>query len=660
MHPVSSKLALAARMGLVALALTLTAAHAAGTDRLAAQRQEFLQAEDALHRGDRVQFWALVDRLHRYPLYPYLRYEDLRERLDSAKRAELDAFLDAFADTPLAPRLRRAWLDRLASQQRWADYLHADQPSGHPERRCRHRRALLATGQHRQALAGFEALWLTGRSLPDDCDPVIAAWQADGGLTPARVWGRIHLTMAAGNTALADYLARNLPTGERHWVTFWHRVHHDPALLLKGQARRAPQPLRRWLVIHGVTRLARADPHQAAQELTKLASIGQLNSGDKALLIRRIALTMAYRGDSEAAVWMARVPKTQTDARVRTWRVRVALANGDWPAVQHWVDELAPEEQADPHWQYWRARALEAQGHTKAAKTVYRQVAAQRSYEGFLAADRLGQPYRFQAKPLHFSAKALATVARIPAIRRAHELLALDRDLDARREWRTATQGMNEMQLQLTAKLADQWGWHDRAILTLARSSYRDDLALRFPLAYRDMVVDQAHKAGINPAWAFAVIRRESAFNADARSHQGAIGLMQLLPGTARQTARAVNSRLRHTRELYQERINIRLGIAHLRMLLDRFGEHPVLATAAYNAGSYRVRSWLPDDRPVPADVWIETVPFTETRNYLRSVMAYTAIYEQRLGHRPTRLKQRMTPIAPSQTAADTGSGGRG
>lgn len=660
MYNHSSKFARAARMGLlIVCGFMITTAHAAA-DRFAPQRKQFLQAEAALKRGDRVHFWELVDKLRDYPLYPYLRYEDLRQRLGHARRADINAFLDAFADTPLAPRLRGAWLDQLADHKQWAEYLHAYRPSNDPERRCRYRRALLATGQRDKALSGFDRLWLTGRSLPDACDPVIAAWQAAHKLTPELAWDRIHLAMTAGNTALADYLGRYLPGDEQHWVKFWHRLHHDPLLLLTRQARKAPEPLRRWFIVDGVTRLARADTTQAADMFAKLKRAGRLNADAAALLTRRIALRMAYRGESPASDWLARVPPSQTDAHVRAWRVRAALARQDWAAVQHWIEQLEPPERTDPRWQYWLARALEAQGHIDQAKKLYREVAADRTYEGFLAADRIGQPYHFEAKPLHFNRKKLAAIARLPGIERAHELLRLGRDLDARREWRDATRKMNEIQLQQTAKLAEQWGWHDRAILTLARSSYRDDLTLRFPLAYRDFVMAQSRKAGINPAWAFAVIRRESAFNADARSIRGAIGLMQLLPSTARRTARAINRRLRHSRELYKEEVNVRLGIAHLKMLLDRFGDHPVLATAAYNAGGYRVQSWLPSSQPMPADVWIETVPFTETRNYLRSVLAYTAIYERRMGRKPTRLEKRMSPIAPRQAAADGHGGDHG
>ena len=202
------------------------------------------------------------------------------------------------------------------------------------------------------------------------------------------------------------------------------------------------------------------------------------------------------------------------------------------------------------------------------------------------------------------------------------------------------------------AKLADEWGWHDRAIATLARARYWDDLELRFPLAHQQVVLTQAKRQKVNPAWAFAIIRQESAFTTDARSHAGAMGLMQLMPRTARTVARSMKMQPPRRYDLLKIDTNIRLGVRYLKKVQDRNQGHPVLATAAYNAGQSRVTQWLPEQGSVAADVWIETVPFQETRDYLKRVMTYTVIYEQRLGRDPVPLLERMSPIInPTLTA---------
>ena len=206
---------------------------------------------------------------------------------------------------------------------------------------------------------------------------------------------------------------------------------------------------------------------------------------------------------------------------------------------------------------------------------------------------------------------------------------------------------MAQWQLLGAARLAHEWGWHDRAITTMARTRQRDDLRLRFPLAHREQIEAAADANGIEPAFAFAIIRQESAFTPDARSPAGALGLMQVLPRTARQVAERMGLRFSRSRELLNVATNLRLGMAYLGQMLRRFNEHPLLAAAAYNAGQYRVDKWIRRDHIIPADIWLETLPVAETRNYVRNVLLFTAIYQQRLGQTPERLHKRMMPITP-------------
>ncbi|NNF97277.1 MAG: transglycosylase SLT domain-containing protein, partial [Halobacteria archaeon] len=263
-----------------------------------------------------------------------------------------------------------------------------------------------------------------------------------------------------------------------------------------------------------------------------------------------------------------------------------------------------------------------------------------------------GHRYQFAHTPLVYQDSELADVEALPAIQRAREFYAIKRTVDARREWNYAIQRMPQPQLLKAAKLADAWGWHDRAITTLAEAKYWDDLELRFPLAHQQQVLNQAARQQINPAWAFAIIRQESAFTADARSHAGALGLMQLLPRTARDMARSLRVRKPRKSDILKIDTNIQLGVGYLKKVQDRYQGHPVLATAAYNAGPSNVKRWLPDNGAVAADIWIETVPFKETRDYLKRVLTYTVIYEQRLGQQPKSLLERMTPISVITTTA--------
>jgi soluble lytic murein transglycosylase len=283
-------------------------------------------------------------------------------------------------------------------------------------------------------------------------------------------------------------------------------------------------------------------------------------------------------------------------------------------------------------------------------------LAGERDYYGFLAADRVGQVYRFGHDAVPFTETDLAAAEALPGIARARELLRVGLTIDARREWRDAIRDLDDRQLEIAAVLAGRWGWHDRAIVTVARADHFDDLDLRFPLVYQDLVLSNARATGLDPAWVYGVMRQESAFWEDARSRSGALGLMQLMPSTARETARRLRERVDDVYDLLSPPKNIRLGVAYLRRVLDRFDGHQGLATAAYNAGPGRVRSWLPGSHPLAADIWVDTVPFNETRGYVKRVMAYTAIYEHRL-ERPVRpLKGRLPPV-PATIASLTDGG---
>jgi len=283
-------------------------------------------------------------------------------------------------------------------------------------------------------------------------------------------------------------------------------------------------------------------------------------------------------------------------------------------------------------------------GRLEEARSIYLLSSDTRSYYGFLAADRAGLSYQLNQRTVRYPANDLQTLAKLPAIERARELHAIGRVVDARREWTYAIQRMDKSQMLIAAQLAHEWSWHDRAIVTLMQADYWDDLEKRFPLAHRELVMTQAKQQRIEPAWAYAIIRQESAFTEDARSHAGALGLMQLMPTTAKQVAHSM--RLRFTRsDLLDADINVKLGVNFLRKVIDKFKGNKVLATAAYNAGERRVMKWLPKEGSIPADIWVELVPFNETRDYCQRVLTYTAIYEQRLGLHPVPLMERMVPI---------------
>ena len=615
--------------------------------RLDDQRATFLRAEQALERGSLQEFERLRKGLRDYPLYPYLEYQALSGRLAKASNAEVGGFLKTYRNTPLADMLRADWLQQLAEHKRWSDYLRFYEPSQNTTRRCQRLHALIATGKPEQAMPEVAEIWLHGKSQPSACDPVFDTWTKAGHRTKDLVWQRIEKAMEAGEWRLAEYLGRDLSNADQVWLKRWVRLHRTPALAGETERYDAAHPYREAMLSHAVRRLARWDGMQALQLWQNIKPRYPFSRAQIRRTENYIVRNLVRVPDDTAYAFIRSVDVGPEDLKAQEARIRAALLREDWPQVLRWIAELPDQERGEEHWTYWQARALAGSGDETSAKALYAKLARERSYYGFLAADRLGAEYHLSHAETPASDELVRQIAAMDGVERARELVALKRWTDARREWREATRGLDGAQLKAAAKLAKQRGWHDQAIFTLAKTGYWDDLELRFPLEHAALVEQNARQNDIDIAWVFAVMRQESAFMDDARSHAGAMGLMQLMPATARNVARDVLKRKPpRSRELFKPEVNIALGSAYLSQVKGQLGNSAVLATAAYNAGPHRVTRWLPA-RTLPADIWIELVPFSETRSYLQRVLAYTVIYEKRMGKTPTRLNQRLHPVPP-------------
>ncbi|HHH43819.1 MAG TPA: transglycosylase [Gammaproteobacteria bacterium] len=611
-----------------------------------AEREQFLRAEAALKAGDRKTFEQLSQQLGDYPLHGYLEYWQLRRRLGKAKAGEVQDFLDRYDGQPVATRLRASWLHKLGKRRDWDTYLEFYRPqTASVTLQCYDVRARLAKGDRKQALKDTLALWLVGTSRPDACDPAFDQLYASSLLTSARIWERVRLAFANQKSSLAVYLAKRLSAKDREWVKRWQYAHRRPTAALAKDWAGQDTPLVREILVHALRRLARHKPGQAWKHWQQVSKTHRFSHGQTGSVLQAIALHGALRRDPQAAEWLQAVPADAADTDIRQWRVRTALGNEDWDAVLHWIDELTPTERQADNWRYWKAYALDKKGETGDAYTEFARLSGERSYYGFLAADRLQRPYQMNDARLEHKPSQLDTVEQIPGIVRARELYLAGKHMEARREWFHTTGSLPQSQLKLAALLAHRWGWHDRAILTASRAGYWSDLTLRFPLPHRESIFAWASQYDLDPALIYGVIRQESAFMEDARSPVGALGLMQLMPATGKRTARALKIRYRGSQALLHSDQNIRLGSAYLNRLLQRFNGSPVLAAAAYNAGPHRVSRWLPGEHSVPASLWAERIPFRETRSYVRRVLAYATVFEWRLGRPLTRLSERMPAI---------------
>lgn len=620
----------------------------AAADTLSEQRGAFLAAEQALAAGDRETFDALAPRLSDYPLYPYLRLADLMTRLASVSGDEVAVFLTRYRGTAPGERLRLKWLKQLASEGRWKAYVDAYVDNGSETRACLYRRALLATGATGAAFEGIDALYLTGASLPDACDPLFAAWSESGGLTADLAWQRIDLALRHGNAGVARFQQRYLPVTQQPWLEQLLLIYAQPRELATAELP-AEQQRRAALIVLGIDRLARRDPSAAADLWREMQDrLRQSRATLPELAQDRIHIAigdaLAKRQDSSALVYLRRIVARDDNIDLQHQRLRAALRLRAWPDLAAWVEQRPKAADEDGEWRYWQGRALAQRGDLPGAAHAFASAAEARSLWGFRAAELLGRPPALAHRPAPVDDRRLRAYFASDTVARIRELQALGRGVDVNREWRELTRAMSPAELVTAAALAARLGLVTESIFTLARSGYWDDLDLRFPLPHRALIGAASAERDLPAEWVYAIIRQESAFDADIASHAGAVGLMQLMPATAAEVAAAAGLHAPSTLALTNPQLNVELGTRYLAAMRQRFGGQTVLATAAYNAGPGAVGRWLPE-QPMAADLWLAEIPYRETRDYVRRVLTYRVIYAHKLGRDRFRLGALLRPV---------------
>ncbi len=619
----------------------------AATSAFSFERSVFLLAEQALNAGNETSFRASRQILEGYPLQPYLDYRQLARNLSAADPEGIARFLEHHDDGPLARMLRNHYLNHLAKERDWPAFLRFAEYGGalSTELSCFRLQALHHTGRPQQALEAVEPIWLHGRSQPDACDPVLERWRAAGRLTPELGWQRLELAIEAGQTGLARYLRRYLSASDRVWADRWLDLEANPERVTRAGFTAAEHPAAGPMLERALLSRIRSAPEDAIATWRRDSATLGLSTEAQHRLLHALALRLAVRGRPETLPFMGGLPEAVFDDQLRQWQLRAALRDQDWNTVRHAVEGMTAATQNQATWQYWLGRALEQLGHEGSAQAAYREAAQHRNFHGFLAADRVGQPYRIAHRPLSVPAAVQAQVDAIPAMARMRELILLERFTEARREWSHLIDSLSNPEKEAAARRFADWGWHDRAIFTAARAQSWDDIDLRFPLAFAEPILEGAQAHKVDPAWAMAIARQESAFLHDVRSSAGALGIMQILPATGRSVATAAGVQIRNDRDILDPRTNARLGTHYLRRNLDGFGGHTMLSTAAYNAGASRVRSWLPKNGEMDPDIWAELIPFHETRDYIQRVFAYRILYALRLDQTPPALQSLLFPV---------------
>ncbi len=599
---------------------TLNAQGAAlDTQARLADRREYQLALEDLQKGHISSFQRRQRELANYLLAPYLEYHYLNRKVAQLSVAQVDAFTTRYSNFPFAQRLRDRWLLKLPGQGRWSDYLANYQPSKSATRRCYHLRSLYRSGQRKAALDQVEPLWLSGKSQPKVCDPLFKAWIGAGYLTDQLIWTRMKLALEKNQVSLARYLRKKIQSPQMQKdAAALYQAHVQPQTRFNPSAHSDDTAENRAILRVGLQRLARKDPEGAQRAWQQVRKSHSFSDAERTAIDSRLLIASA-----RANSWPAPEERpTQVSSSAAEFVAREAVRLENWEEARHWITALEADTRNRSEWRYWLDRSAGKDLST---------LAGERNYYGFLAAHQLGTETQLHHEPSAISPATLKRVRALPGIDRALELYAVDDLLNARREWRHSFALLDGAEKTAAAQVAHSNGWHDQAIIAANAASLHNDLDLRFPQIHDSLYGRASHATNLHPSTLLAVTRQESAFQQRARSSADARGLMQLLPSTAKRTAKKAGLRQPTTLDLYEPGINIRIASEYLAWLMTRYDQQRPLAFAAYNAGEHRVDRWIKDRSGMPMEVWIETIPFRETRGYVKSVLAFNHLYSKRM-----------------------------
>jgi peptidoglycan lytic transglycosylase len=613
------------------LALLLAAAPAYGQD------EDFLAARDAYNARDAARLETHAKRLRGHVLQPYADYWQLSLKLEDGAPEEVRAFLALYRDSPLSDRLRAEWLKILGRRGEWRLFNSAlpELASMDVEIACYDLRNQLQIDPG-DALPEARALWFVPRDLPDNCTPLMAALYASGGLSTDDLWTRIRIALEAGQVGRARAIAEWLPAGQAPEPGVLEGIASNPAGHLERKTLNLKTRAGREAAMFSVHRLARTAPSQAALHWTRLEE--RFSEEERQYVWGMIAYLGALRHERDTLAWYARAGNL-SDLQL-AWKARAALRARDWPQVLAAVDAMTGMESSLTAWRYWKARALKALGRDAEADLLLRQLATGFGFYGQLAQEELGGLTTLPAAAYKPSAEDVRAIAQHAGLRRALELYRLNQRTEGTWEWLWAIRGFDDRQLLAAAEVARRHEIYDRAIGTADRTVLLHDFELRYLAPYRDVLKARAAQLALDEAWVYGVIRQESRFIPDAKSSAGASGLMQLMPGTARWVAQRLGLKNWRWSQVTEVPTNLSLGTYYLRHVLDTQGGQ-LPASAAYNAGPTRARAWRPEGAMEGA-IFAETIPLTETRIYVKNVMANSTYYAHTLHQQPQSLKQRL------------------
>ena len=592
----------------------------------------FLSAREAFRSGERVRLGRQMEALQGHPLHAWAEYWALRLRLDDGDASGVPDYLSRYPGAYLAEKLRGDWLRVLGKNRDWDSFQRELPALALPDAELS-----CYAAQAARTPETVRPMWNSGQDLPQACETLVDQLVAAGGLTVEEVWQRVRRLFEAKRVGAARSAAAYLPAIEGFDGRGLESIAQGPARHLeKLPPGFAAIRGGREVALFAVQRLARTDPQEAAKRFARIEA--KFTAEERAYAWGQLAWQAALRHQPEALAWYENAAGTVLSEEQMAWHVRAALRVRDWNAVRRAISAMPPNLAVQPDWTYWQARALAEQGKPDEARARYLKIAGQPNFYGNLADEELGRPIEVPARALAPSAEELAIASANPGFQRSLALFRLDMRIEGVREWAWSLRGMDDRTLLAAAEFAKRNEIWDRAINTADRTQLQHNYSLRYISPFSDRVLPKADELALNNGWVYGLMRQESRFIMNAQSSVGAKGLMQLMPATAKWVAKKIHLANFQPAQVSEMDTNVTLGTNYLKMVLNSLDNHPVLASAAYNAGPGRARKWR-GEGPLEGAIYAETIPFAETRDYVKKVMSNAVYYNILFEGKPQSLK---------------------
>ncbi|EKS1844925.1 murein transglycosylase [Cronobacter muytjensii] len=614
----------------------LALGQAARADSLDEQRSRYAQIKQAWDNRQMDVVEQLMPTLQTYPLYPYLQYRQLTDDLMNQPSLTVQQFIQANPTLPPARSLTSRFVNELARREDWRGLLaFSPQPPGSTEAQCNYYYAKFNTGDAQGAWQGAKDLWQTGKNLPAACERLFDAWRTSGAQDPLAYLERIRLAMKEGNTRLVSSLASQLPSDYQTISSALVSLANDPNSVMTFVRSVGATDFTRQMAAVAFASVARQDVENARLMIPSLIQAQQLNDA-QAQELRDIVAWRLMGNDvtAEQARWRDDAIMRSESTSLIERRVRMALGTGDRSGLNTWLARLPMEAKEKDEWRYWQADLLMERGRDDEAKTILHSLMQQRGFYPMAAAQRLGEDYPLRVDKAPTVNAALFEGAEMARVR---ELMYWGLDNTARSEWANLVTSRSKQEQAALARYAFDRNWWDLSVQATIAGKLWDQLEERFPLAYKDLFARYVSDKAVSQSYAMAIARQESAWNPKVRSPVGASGLMQIMPGTATHTVKMFNlPGYSSSAQLLDPETNIQIGTSYLQYVYQMFDNNRIFASAAYNAGPGRVRTWLGNSAGrIDAVAFVESIPFSETRGYVKNVLAYDAYYRYFMGDKP-------------------------